>query len=342
MEQKEERFQVNAPADPHLRSGSSMRVHGKYPDDELLDWDALLSPERNGKQDRLWEMTEMTADAIRRSVFRDKVAVLADADQLMRSICVRALWESEAYFRQYREYLGTEFATRLRPKIRWRPGRPVELSWVSKIVTKKPATSADMRRYTRKGTASNGVLIRIAVENNQILKVKEIFKFIPRGKSLSYPASTFRNEPGWVQLEGRRLEEAFAVLRQEMALLKEIRLKLNSIHTLDMKLMSTEAHRHFIGNELLLDSMERPKDFLARAGEFNEAKDDPEREEQQKSSSKEEKDESSESGVEINSNLSTPQYRFGSNESDDSFNSSFPSDFSDTSLQEDWRNELRW
>ena len=43
----------------------------------------------------------------------------------------------------------------------------------------------------------------------------------------------FAKEPSWVQIEGRRLEGQFLILRKQMILLREIKSRICSIHTLD-------------------------------------------------------------------------------------------------------------
>ena len=206
-------------------------------------------------------LATLTPGELEARVFKNKTDILESLDSMMEVLYVRALKHAETYFQHYREYLGTDYETNLRPRIRWRKGRPVELAWVTKIITKAVASRDDVRRYTRRGSASDGTLTRIVWENNQALRVQETFKFIARGKGVGYPISIFRKEPGWVQIEGRNLEETFTRLRQEMNLIKEMRSRISSIHVIDVKCFEATEDFHYLPSR---ENGITPRDYMTR------------------------------------------------------------------------------
>lgn len=225
----------------------------------LVDPFCRISWQEYSTTDRMENLKNLSSARIEEALFANKLHMFIESENIMQSIYVRALKESASYFEQYRQFLGTEYSTRLRPKIRYRIDRPVELAWVSKVVLKTFATRDDLRKYGRKGVAKDGILTRISFENNQAYKIREIFKYLPRGKSHSYPLSIFRREPGWVQVEGKRLEGIFSILRQEMSLLKEIRLKAASLHALDKKLFDDDPT--FFPTDLRV-GLDDPKEYF--------------------------------------------------------------------------------
>lgn len=204
-------------------------------DDFFDSWKTLAKSEEDNESDTLRK-------TFPEHLKNDRDRVLEIIDEMMASIYIRAREESAKYFEQYKEFLGTEFETKLRPVIRWREGRPVELFWVSKIVTEKVATQKDIQTYGKKGKSENGVLNRIVIRNNQAIRVREIFKFISRGRSLFYPKKIFDKEPGWVQLEGGRLEDCFRNFRQQMEYLKTIRSTVNKLQGLDTKFFAESVY----------------------------------------------------------------------------------------------------
>lgn len=220
---------------------------------QKVDWEALLQSETSDAASAPLPDEDYESGAV-----WDKVEVLKMIDRMMCSIYIRATRECEKYFLQYKKSLGTDFETRLRPLVRWRSGRPVEMSWVTKIISERIATSTDLRNYSKKGTAENGVLTRIVYKNNQAIRVREIFKFIPRGKALAYPARMFDKQPNWASIEGHRLESVFHLLRQETVILRELKQKIASLNTLDTKFfdLTTEKNR---------DKFLNPRDYLTES-----------------------------------------------------------------------------
>lgn len=223
---------------------------------EKVDWDALLPTESSDEGS-----APLTDDALEGGLVRDKIDALKMIDRAMCAIYVRANRECEKYFAKYKDCLGTDYETRLRPLIRWRPGRPVEMSWVTKIISERIATNADLKKYNRKGTPEDGVLTRIVIKNNQAIRVREIFKFIPRGKSLVYPSRMFDKQPNWVGIEGRRLESVFHVFRQEIVILRDLKAKIGTLHTLDTRFFG------LVIGESYKSQYKNPRDYLTDSDE---------------------------------------------------------------------------
>ena len=190
-------------------------------------WDTFV------RENKTKDFGTLGEDVIEEGVLADKISFCRKLDDFYQSIYIRAVRQSNQYFQNYREYLSTENATNLRPLVRWRKGRPVELSWIRKFVKESPATALEIAKYSRIRKSENGMPVRITKRSGQIICVREIYQYIARGKSASYPLRMFNKEPAWVQIEGRRLEARFAILRKEMAYIREIRSRINSIHTLD-------------------------------------------------------------------------------------------------------------
>lgn len=219
---------------------------------EACDWEAVIGTRKPE------EFDELQDGVIEVGVMADKVRLLKVVDAFYESIYIRSIRESNKYYQNFREYLNTEFSTSLRPLVRWRLGRPVELIWVRKIVSERSATQKDILKYSRDRQADKGVIARIVYRNGQPVCVKEIYKYISRGKSDSYPMRLFNSEPGWVQIEGRRLEECFTNFRQQMGLIREIKSRVGSINTLDNKYFDLVAQE----SDAKRPELKTPKDYL--------------------------------------------------------------------------------
>ena len=216
-----------------------------------VDWLSLL-PNKETDDELHLDDTDFQG-----GLLRDHLDAMKAIDDEMCAIYLMAKKESEKYFQLYHQFLGTDFSTNMRPLVRWRLGRPVEMSWVTKVVTKKLATPADLRQFTTRGKAVNGVLNRIVYQNNQPYRVREVFKYIPRGKSLFYSAKIFAREAGWVQDEGVRLERCFYHLRKIMTIKMEYRRKLASLCTLERKFFEDSV----FGSHTF-DEYKQPKEYL--------------------------------------------------------------------------------
>lgn len=191
------------------------------------DWESFISGHKP------MDFGELDDAVIEEGCFAQKLSACREVDPLYASIYIRAVKESNKYFSTLRDYIGTEYETNLRPLVRWRKGRPVEMLWARKIVKESPATAREIARFNYVRKSENGIIVRLARRQGQIVCVREIYQYIPRGKSCSYPIRMFAKEPSWVQIEGRRLEGQFLILRKQMILLREIKSRICSIHTLD-------------------------------------------------------------------------------------------------------------
>lgn len=190
------------------------------------DWDTFIS-EHEPK-----DFGDLSTENLEEGLMHDKVNLLMDTERFYESIYIRAIRASNKYYKIFMENLKTEFKTDLRPLVRWKRGRAVELIWVRKVIVETPATAKQVIRYSKNRTSENGIIYRIAYRNNQPVLIKEIYKYISRGRTDFYPLRIFNQEPAWVQNEGRLLEACFTDLRREMNLLREVKLKIQSLHVL--------------------------------------------------------------------------------------------------------------
>ena len=182
-----------------------------------------------------------------------KQMILGLCDTYMSVIYVRALLLSKCFNKRYREALGTKEESNLQTLVRCWPGRPVEMVWRKRKRKIYPASPSMVSKCDNRPTAKSGCLYRIIHVKGEAYVVKEQLEFLKRGTgSNRYPISIFKDSPAWVQILGNQVEEQFACLRTQIALLREIRNKVYSIDTLDDHIFERLAadlrlERHALG-----------------------------------------------------------------------------------------------
>lgn len=161
---------------------------------------------------------------------KDKAQIMSALDKQMRLIYIAALIMSKPYMNKYKSAFGTEDETILRPQIRFRPGRAVEIAWVKRVTTWHTPTQEAKKAFREKRNSKDGRKFSIVNVKGQDKLIVSKFEFIKRETvGLKYPNSIFDNAPAWVSMMGGELEEQFATLRKETEVIRKIRLNLKSI-----------------------------------------------------------------------------------------------------------------
>lgn len=212
-------------------------------------------PNREGEFD-------LSNNAIEEAVMADKIALLRIIDGMILSIYKRAMRESAKYFSEYKKFLGTEFTTNLRPRIRYRPeGHTCDLSWVKVTVKVSPATAEDITKYgIGKFSSVRGQGKRIVKKHGQQVTQTIKYIYIKKSTDFSYRPGIFLHQPGWVQREGTHLEQCFTLLRQQLKELSDLRRRiLVRMFLLDKKFFDnsrlSEPNRPDLGKPKEYDTM---------------------------------------------------------------------------------------
>lgn len=108
---------------------------------QKLDWLKFAHRDADGNLPKIDERKLLEG------VFDENVDQLCDLDRYMLSIYIRAIHECKKYFLAYDRYISTEYSTTLQPRVRWRLGRAVEMEWIRRVATEKPATSRELQMY---------------------------------------------------------------------------------------------------------------------------------------------------------------------------------------------------
>ncbi len=195
------------------------------------DWDGLISRLDEPEGD---EPAPIDMQALEEGIFLEKAAILSAADHLMRSVYIRARCACRRFEQKYSETRGTKEESSIKPFVRLRPGRPVELAWMRKTRSWRKASARSLRKYDNRGTAKSGTLYRLVRNDGQVFLVRETYSFISRDGKGKYPVRMFNDSPGWVQMLGPEVESHFVNFRAEMEMLRIIRSKVKTIHTVDM------------------------------------------------------------------------------------------------------------
>jgi len=183
----------------------------------------------------LEDVADVTPCDMELTLHEKKSEIMASLNQLMRGIYLMALLLSRQYMEKYRESFGTDRETIIRPQIRYRTGRPVEISWVKRTISWHKPSAASRQAFKEKRDSNCGRRFAIIKSKGKEMLAVSKLDFIKRGTGLKYPNKIFDNEPMWVQMLGPALEEQFARLRKEMELIRKIRGNIQTIDTLHDK-----------------------------------------------------------------------------------------------------------